>query len=150
MPMSQHEDILVFSRASIGHKSLLKDKRMFYEPRNLTEVNQMVKSYGHKYGRVYMPRPSHKEIYKKTHTGYPSDVLIYDKDAKCVHPNQKPVDLLKFLIETYTNEGDTVLDFAMGSGSTGVACKKLNRDFIGIEIDEKYYNIAKERINNEN
>ena len=65
-----------------------------------------------------------------------------------VHPTQKPVALMEYLIKTYTNEGDTVLDFTMGSGTTGVACKNLNRDFIGIELDENYFKIAKERINN--
>jgi site-specific DNA-methyltransferase (adenine-specific) len=64
------------------------------------------------------------------------------------HPTQKPVDLMEYLVKTYTNENDTVLDFTMGSGTTGVACKRLNRNFIGIELDDKYYNIAKERIDN--
>lgn len=63
-----------------------------------------------------------------------------------LHPTQKPVELLEYLIKTYTNEGENVLDNCMGSGSTGVACKNLNRDFIGIELDENYFNIAKERI----
>lgn len=65
---------------------------------------------------------------------------------KTPHPTQKPVDLLEYLIKTYTNEGDLVLDFTMGSGSTGVACLNTNRKFIGIELDEKYFNIAKDRI----
>ena len=63
-----------------------------------------------------------------------------------LHPTQKPVALMEYLIKTYSNEGDTVLDFCMGSGTTGVACKNLNRSFIGIEKEEKYYQIAKERI----
>lgn len=70
-------------------------------------------------------------------------------DFKCIngeHPTQKPVALMEYLIKTYTNEGETVLDFTMGSGSTGVACKNTNRDFIGIELDENYYNIANDRI----
>ena len=66
--------------------------------------------------------------------------------SKPSHPTQKPVALLEYLIKTYTKEGETVLDFTMGSGSTGVACVNTNRNFIGIEIDEKYFNIAKERI----
>ena len=66
--------------------------------------------------------------------------------SKPSHPTQKPVDLLEYLIRTYTNEGETVLDFTMGSGSTGVACVNTNRNFIGIELDEWYFNIAKERI----
>ena len=65
-----------------------------------------------------------------------------------LHPTQKPVALLEYLIKTYTNEGETVLDNCMGSGSTGVACVNTNRNFIGIELDENYFNIAKERINN--
>ena len=62
------------------------------------------------------------------------------------HPTQKPVALLEYLIKTYTNEGETVLDFTMGSGSTGVACVNTDRRFIGIELDDKYFNIAKQRI----
>ena len=64
------------------------------------------------------------------------------------HPTQKPVSLMRDLLDIHTNEGDTVLDAFMGSGSTGIACKNLNRNFIGIELDEKYFNIAKERIEN--
>ena len=64
-----------------------------------------------------------------------------------LHPTQKPVPLLEYLIKTYTNEGDTVLDNCMGSGSTGVACVNLNRNFIGIELEEEYFDIANERIN---
>lgn len=85
---------------------------------------------------------------------YPDNILVYSKYIKeCnninrVHPTQKPVDLLEYLILTHTDENNLVLDFTMGSGSTGVACKNLNRRFIGIESDENYFNIAKERIEN--
>lgn len=75
-----------------------------------------------------------------------SNILEYKKDYGRLHPTQKPVDLLTDLIKTYTDEGDLVLDFTMGSGSTGVACLNTNRNFIGIEKDEKYFNIAKKRI----
>lgn len=81
-------------------------------------------------------------------TRYPVNAIHFNKLAKTVHPTQKPVDLLEYLIKTYTNEGMTVLDNTMGSGSTGVAAKLLNRNFIGIEKDKKYFEIAKERINN--
>lgn len=74
-----------------------------------------------------------------------SNVFNYNKDNDGFHPTQKPVSLLEDLILTYSNENDTVLDFTMGSGSTGVACLQTNRNFIGIELDEKYYNIAKKR-----
>ena len=77
---------------------------------------------------------------------YPTNVLTFNKVSKTIHPTQKPVDLLEYLIKTYTNEGMTVLDNVMGSGSTGVACKNLNRNFIGMELDEDYFKIAKERI----
>lgn len=80
-------------------------------------------------------------------TRYPSNIIKFSNSNKnSLHPTQKPVDLLEYLIRTYTNEGDLVLDFTMGSGSTGVACINTNRKFIGIEIDEKYFNIAKDRI----
>ena len=75
-----------------------------------------------------------------------SNVLEYKKDNDGYHPTQKPVALLEDLIQTYSNEGNTILDFTMGSGSTGVACVNTNRHFIGIELDEGYFNIAKKRI----
>ena len=83
---------------------------------------------------------------------YPKNIIKYSKyNKECnqlnrVHPTQKPVEVLEYLIRTYTNEGEIVLDFTMGSGSTGVACLNTNRRFIGIELDEKYFNIAKERL----
>ena len=79
-----------------------------------------------------------------------SNVLEYKKDYQGLHPTQKPVALLEYLIKTYTNENETVLDNCMGSGSTGVACVNTKRNFIGIELDEKYYEIAKNRIENLN
>ena len=69
-------------------------------------------------------------------------------NANGVHPTQKPVALMEYLIKTYTNELETILDFTMGSGSTGVACCNLNRDFIGIELDKDYFKIAEQRIKN--
>lgn len=76
----------------------------------------------------------------------PSCVIKFNNENKPIHPTQKPIALLEYLIRTYTNEGETVLDFTMGSGSTGVACVNTKRHFIGIELDEGYFNIAKERI----
>ena len=78
---------------------------------------------------------------------FKSNVLSYKKDYQGLHPTQKPVALMEYLIKTYTNESETVLDFACGSGTTGVACKNLNRKFIGIEMLKEYFNIAKDRIN---
>ena len=78
---------------------------------------------------------------------HPKSVQFFKRDKNKVHPTQKPVKMLEYLIKTYTDKGDTVIDFCMGSGSTGVACRNLNRNFIGIELDENYFNIAKQRIN---
>lgn len=80
---------------------------------------------------------------------YPVDVLDIKWSTTKSHPTEKPVSLLEYLIKTYTNEGMTVLDNCMGSGSTGIACVNTNRNFIGMELDEEYFKIAKERINNE-
>lgn len=80
---------------------------------------------------------------------YPRQLMTYSRPHPPVHPTQKPVELLEDLIRTYSNDGDLILDFTMGSGTTGVACKNLNRDFIGIELDEKYFDIAVKRIKGE-
>jgi site-specific DNA-methyltransferase (adenine-specific) len=77
---------------------------------------------------------------------YPLSITKKYNSQTGLHPTQKPIDLLEYLIRTYTNEGDLVLDFTMGSGSTGIACKNLNRNFIGIELDENYFNITKNRL----
>lgn len=89
--------------------------------------------------------------YKDDGTRYPTDILHFNrvKFSEQIHETQKPIELLKYLVKTFTNEDDLVLDNCMGSGSTGVACKQLNRRFIGIELDEHYFNIAKERIEHE-
>ena len=87
----------------------------------------------------------HKE--RDTSLRYPYNTLEFNTDKSHLHPTQKPVNLMEYLVKTYTNEGDTVLDFTMGSGSTGVACKNTNRNFIGIELDTNYFKIAEERIN---
>ena len=110
--------------------------------------------------KLFKPYEDMKKIHKtflknnekifnlETNTTHKSNVLKYKKSYNHYHPTEKPVDLLKDLILTYTNKGDTVLDFTMGSGSTGVACLQTNRNFIGIELEEKYYNIAKKRCSN--
>lgn len=80
---------------------------------------------------------------------YPKSIIKFTAPrTNKIHPTQKPVALFEYLIKTYTNEGDLVLDNVMGSGTTGVACKNLNRDFIGIELDPTYFEIAKQRIDN--
>ena len=91
---------------------------------------------------------NHKERTPDDGSRLPTTIIGFESFwAKDMHPTQKPVALMEYLIKTYTNENETVLDFTMGSGTTGVACKNLNRNFIGIELDEKYFAIASERTN---
>jgi site-specific DNA-methyltransferase (adenine-specific) len=90
--------------------------------------------------------PSQTGTYIAKYKNYPKTLLKYNNESKSIHPTQKPIDLLEYLIKTYTLEKETVLDFTMGSGSTGVACLNTNRNFIGIELDQEYYKIAKDRI----
>ena len=134
MPLKSHENILVFYR-----------KKPVYNP-------QMEK--GTPYGGFSSDTAKIGEVYgsaKSKHrdnpegTRYPKTVLRH-KQEKGFHPTQKPTTLMEYLIRTYSNEGDTVLDATMGSGTTGVACVNTDRQFIGIEQDEKYYKISKERI----
>ena len=150
MPMKKTENISVFSLASMGHKSLLKDKRMVYNPQGLIKVDKV-----HKRPKTFAcdntvigHRPSHKKEFKVEFENYPTNRIEIpnEHNVNAFHPTQKPVALMEYLIKTYTNEGETVLDFAMGSGTTGVACKNLNRNFIGIELDQAYFDIAKTRI----
>lgn len=133
MPMKSHEDILVFYK-----------KPPTYNPQGLKDYGKEVTrgNNGKCYGKSGTKNTQEK-------TGYPRTIQSFKSEGKTVHPTQKPVPLMEYLIRTYTNEGETVLDFTMGSGTTGVACKNLNRNFIGIELDEKYFEIAKERINGE-
>lgn len=133
MPVRKHEQVLVFADGGLPN----------YHPQGLVKSGEKVKqgSSSTNYGE------RNKKEYVKENSGCPRDVLEIKSEGKTVHPTQKPVALMEYLIKTYTNEGDTVLDFTMGSGTTGVACKNLNRRFIGIELDKTYFEIARERIN---
>jgi site-specific DNA-methyltransferase (adenine-specific) len=102
-----------------------------------SELKKIQNDYTQKYASVFNLWEGNKSK---------SNVLEYKKENSGYHPTQKPVLLLEDLIKTYSNEGDVVLDFTMGSGSTGVACKNTNREFIGMELDENYYKIACERL----
>ena len=147
-PMSKHEDITVFSAAPMGHASQLKDKRMIYNPQGVvaTGKRKTVKAKGF-HGNYIGARPNQVGIEYDVFTGYPDSILKFPKEETHLHPTQKPVALMEYLIKTYTNEGETVLDFAMGSGTTAVACKELDRDYIGIEISPEYCAIAEKRVN---
>lgn len=142
-PMKSHENILVFSnKAACFVKN--KSNAMKYFP-------QMGIGKPYKVTRGHMSTNYDSKWHKKTQTindgtRYPRDVLSFSHDKRHYHPTQKPVALLEYLIRTYTNKGETVLDNTMGSGSTGVACVNTGRDFIGIELDEGYFDIAQKRI----
>lgn len=138
-PLKQHELISVFSKDG---------GKCNYFP-------QMVKREKSRTGKIYSSSDSASVKYndgvERVYTEkYPKTILIESNanNKGKVHPTQKPVALMEYLIKTYTNEGETVLDFTMGSGTTGVACVNTQRKFIGIELDDNYFNIAKERITN--
>lgn len=143
-PMTSYEEILVFSKGTTANGSKIKMK---YYPQGLIPIHKINIDNGTRFGTMAGKRPSHKKETIQEWTNYPFDVLQFESVGKPIHPTEKPVALLEYLIKTYTNEGETVLDNCMGSGSTGVACVNTNRNFIGIELDENYFNIAKERIN---
>ena len=111
-----------------------------YYPQGLTPCNKL-----NKRSNSTETNGKHGMVNHSTHTNYPTDLLEYIGE-RGLHPTQKPVALMEYLIRTYTNEGETVLDFTMGSGTTGVACVNTGREFIGIERDDVYFEIAKDRI----
>lgn len=137
-PMRKVEDINVFYK-----------KKPLYIPQGLIELEKpIVKKRKTKISNkdtIYKEDTLMKEHIVR-YTNYPNNVLFFNKESKTVHPTQKPIDLLEYLIKTYTKEGDIVLDNCMGSGSTGVASGNLKRKFIGIELDSNYFEIAKRRI----
>lgn len=147
-PLKDFEIISVFSPYPMGHKSLLGDRRMRYNPQGLEVYGKMSKSSKSKFGNIDGKRKSHKAEVVSDFTNYPRMVLSFGKDTgkSNLHPTQKPVALCEYLIKTYTDNGMTVLDNCMGSGSTGVACLNTGRKFIGIEKDEQYFEVAKELI----
>ena len=146
-PLKDIETITVFSEGATANGSI---KNMPYFPQGLEDCDidwKRPQLYEDGDGGVNPTRKSHKLERKITKKGYPRQVLDYtNTNHSNLHPTQKPVDLLEYLVKTYTQEGETALDFTMGSGTTGVACKNLNRNFIGIEMDDKYFDIAKGRI----
>lgn len=143
-PMKYYEEILVFYR-----------ERGTYNPQKKPRVGVGKACYNYDH---YCGKNNHidlKKVKKKYDPDYvqPSDVLEFNvvpnRNGK-LHPTQKPVELLEYLINTYSNYNETVMDFTMGSGSTGVACVNTNRNFIGIELDDKYFEISKNRIEEAN
>ena len=144
-PLKSYEDILVFSA---GKTSNNNPNNMVYNPQGLIRCDRPGTKTGNSHGQNDYYRPSQDKGYRQEFTNYPTDVLeVTEKgEGKKIHPTQKPVALMEYLIKTYTNEGDVVLDFTMGSGTTGVACANLGRKFIGIELDKTYFEVASKRI----
>ena len=137
-PLKCYEDIMIFYQ-----------KQPTYNNTQLIKLDKPISSYrkNGKGGNLLNTVNTKKDRFQE-YTNYNRDLLQFNNEhnVNAYHPTQKPVDLLEYLIKTYTNEGELVLDFTMGSGSTGVACLNTNREFIGIELDEKYFNIAIKRL----
>ena len=147
-PMKRHEDVVVFSSGTTVHASQ-SSSRMTYNPQGLVPMPEgsVRNRYDKGSDSVMSARPSHKDVTPYEFTGYPDSILKFaNPNNNSLHPTQKPVPLMEYLIRTYSNEGETVLDFTMGSGTTGVAAGNTDRSFIGIELTENYFRIAKERI----
>lgn len=135
-PLRKHEDIVVFYKKQPTYNPQMSIGKPYNKG---VRKDQLTGSYGN-----FKPTPV-----ESSGERYPVDILYFktaESEGEVVHPTQKPVALLEYLIKTYTNEGDVVLDNTMGSGSTGVACANTNRYFIGIELDDEYFKIAEERI----
>lgn len=145
-PMTKYEEICVFSDGITANTKHL-ERKMMYNPQGLVEINKVMKHSENQFGTMAGKRPSQTKVTVQKFTNYPNDVLSFDVEKNPQHPTQKPVPLLEYLIKTYTCEGETVLDNCMGSGSTGVACVNTGRSFIGMELEEKYFKIAEQRIN---
>ena len=149
-PRKTIEDIIVFSKEGSGFVHNAKNK-CTYNPQMVNrKPRKRMKKTEKSENMIEIRRSS--GVFKQgedfiADKSYPENIVYFKTEHKNrLHPTQKPVPLLEYLIKTYTNEGEVVLDNCMGSGSTGVACKNTGRKFIGIEKEEKYFNIAKERI----
>ena len=138
-PLKQHELISIFAKGGCSNGSKI---RMTYNPQGLIPT---MKKNRNSPSNILNSEPKKRIELNTEYTNYPKSILRFGREVG-LHPAQKPVALLEYLIKTYTNEGETVLDNTMGSGSTGIACVNTNRKFIGIEMDENYFNIARNRI----
>ena len=138
-PMKTHEHILIFGKVKGTYNPImeLRDEKNKRNNKPRLNTSNIISTQ-----EFYTKESKGSDNYK-----YPTSVKYFNSVRKGKHPTQKPVELLEYLIKTYTNENELVLDNCMGSGSTGVACINTNRNFVGIELDENYFNIAQNRIN---
>ena len=154
-PMKCTEDICVFSKGGAAAASKKKGN-MTYNPQNLIPVNIKKKNSKERIGKMLNQShhlgPNNKLIsnteYSQKFTNYPNELIEFDIECDTIHETQKPVKLIEYLIKTYSNENDTVLDNTMGSGTTGIGCNNTNRKFIGIELNDLYFKLSKLRILN--
>lgn len=153
-PMKLTEDILVFSPMNAAASSVKNGTNMKYYPQDIIASNKIKKNGKNRLG-IFLDNENFMgkgnklfsdSEYSQKYTNYPTEILEFSHDLNKQHPTQKPVALMEYLIKTYSNENELVLDNTMGSGTTGVAAVNTNRNFIGIEKDETYFQIAKERI----
>lgn len=153
-PMKCTEDICVFSKGGAAAASKRKGN-MTYNPQNLVPVNIVKKNSKERIGKMLNQShhlgPNNKLIsnseYSQKFTNYPNELIEFDIECDTIHETQKPIKLIEYLIRTYSNERETILDNTMGSGTTGIGCVNTNRKFIGIELDELYFKLSKHRIN---
>lgn len=138
-PLKQHETISVFSKGGCSNGSKIP---MVYNPQGLIPTTKQNRN---SQSNILNSEPKKRKELDTKYTNYPKSILTYSRETG-MHPTQKPVALLEYLIKTYTNENDVVLDNCMGSGSTCIAAINTSRQYIGFELDEHYFEIAKERI----
>lgn len=135
-PLKIHEDVCVFANG-----------RCNYNPQDVKDCDITRSNANRSKGVGHIGSERKRETFIQKKTGYPKSIQNFKPhNIGRAHPTQKPVALMEYLIKTYTNDGETVLDFTMGSGTTGVACANTGRKFIGIELDRDYYHIARKRI----
>ncbi|QIG75245.1 modification DNA-methylase protein [Rhizobium phage RHph_Y52] len=143
-PLRIHEDIVIFSKMSAHNMALQK---MAYYPQGLQRVNKLTKQ-GQKISENLGEKRSRPSEYFQEWGNYPKSIIECSSEGNTIHPTQKPVALFEYLIRTYTNPGDTVLDNCAGSGTTAIAAINSDRGYICIEKDAEYYRRATERVNN--
>ena len=146
-PMCNHELISVFYKEKPKYYPIKEERDLKPKYNNLKQGFERHGNYGSETQGVKCDNQIKKYSGLRNPTSIKKFDVVPNNKGSRVHPTQKPIELLEYLIKTYTDEGDTVLDFTMGLGSTGVACKNLNRNFIGIELDKNYFDIACKRLN---
>jgi site-specific DNA-methyltransferase (adenine-specific) len=140
--MNEHEDILVFSKGGTAKNA---KNRMVYNPQGLEDTYRIESGGGTK-PNAFRPNRKPSKPFIQTKTNYPRSILEFNSVGKTIHPTQKPVVLFEYIVRSFSNEGEVVLDNCSGSGTTGIAAINTNRKFILIEQDDKYFDVSSDRI----